>query len=551
MPMRLSFITLSLAIAAGLHAPAAQAQDARTAPMGGDIIESRIDSGFLHATARDAGTVVFQTHVHEPGAAWIRLRFEDVQLPGVHGSGTESVLRLTSMLDGAVQELDAIELMQWQNSSAYFNGDTVLIEVVNRGTAGVHNFRMSEFVAGPDAGVPAEVQRSICFGIDDRELSDDPRVARIAPIGCTGWMIDDCNNCFLTAGHCTGSGSQVVQFNVPLSNPNGSWNNPHPDDQYAIDQSSMQSNGGQGIGNDWAYFGAFPNSNTGLRPAEAQGDYFELISPPAVTGQPIRVTGYGTVSSPVPGTWNSVQKTHVGPFAINSGNRIGYTTDTTGGNSGSPVILDSTGQAIGIHTHAGCGSSGGANNGTSSRHPSLQDALANPLGVCCGGEPEPPAPFDLLYPADEAEAVERNPVMSWQAADNTWYYKIWVADNPELQDAVVDGFQTANTQISLPPNYLDEGTTYYWQVEAMASNGLTRLGTPQLATFTTVGSLVPCLGDTDGNGSIDLADLNAVLATFGATGGGEGSLEGDVDGNGSVDLADLNIVLAAFGTTCP
>ncbi len=543
-------LLVSLAIAsAALALTTADAQEAVTAPMGGDVMEARIDSGMIQATGRETEQVLFQSHVHEPGAAWIRLQFDDVRLPGSHNSGTESVLRLTSMLDGAVQELDAIELLQWQNSSAYFNGDTVLIEVVNRGTPGIHHFRMSEFIAGPDAGVPAEVQRSICLGTDDRELSNDPRVARIAPIGCTGWIIDDCNNCFLTAGHCTGSGSQVVQFNVPLSNPNGSWNNPHPDDQYPIDQSSMQSNGGQGVGNDWAYFGAFPNSNTGLRPVEAQGSSFQLIAPPPVSGQPIRITGYGTVSSPVPGTWNSVQKTHVGPFAIRNGNRIGYTTDTTGGNSGSPVILESTGQAIGIHTHGGCNSGGGANNGTSYLNPGLQDALANPQGICCAGEPEPPSPFSLLSPADGAEGIERNPVVRWEAAENTWYYRISMADNPEFVNAVVDGFTTANTQINLPPNYLDEGTTYYWQVEALATNGLIRMGDPALATFTTVGSLLPCPGDTDGSGSIDLADLNAVLAAFGTT--GEGVLPGDADGNGSVDLADLNLVLAAFGSDCP
>ncbi|MFI4853551.1 MAG: M12 family metallo-peptidase, partial [Phycisphaerales bacterium JB065] len=53
-----------------------------------------------------------------------------------------------------------------------------------------------------------------------------------------------------------------------------------------------------------------------------------------------------------------------------------------------------------------------------------------------------------------------------------------------------------------------------------------------------------CSGDLDGNGSIDLADLNLVLANFG---GGTG---GDANGDGNTDLADLNIVLAAFGTDC-
>jgi V8-like Glu-specific endopeptidase len=540
--------TLIAALAAGFAlAPLSLSQEAITAPAGGTLVPARIDSGFVRTVGREAGEVVFQSHVHEPGASWIRLHFEDVQLAGVAGSDTDSVLRLTSLLDGAVQELDSIELVQWQNSSAYFNGDTVLIEVVARGASGINSLRMSEFVAGPDAGVPADVQRSICGGVDDRELSDDPRAARLAPIGCTTWMIDDCNNCFLTAGHCTGSGSQVVQFNVPLSNPNGSWNNPHPDDQYPVDQNSMQSNGGQGVGNDWAYFGAFPNSNTGLRPAEAQGDFFVLASPPQASGQQIRITGYGTVSSPVPGSWNSVQKTHVGPFSLNTGTRLSYATDTTGGNSGSPVILEASGAAIGIHTHAGCNSGGGANNGTSILNPSLQDALANPLGVCCEGDPQPPGPFELTTPASGSEDVDRGPVMEWAEAENVWYYTIRVADNPEFSDPVVDDFETVNTQINLPPDFLDEGTAYYWQVEAISPSGSVRFATPEIATFTTVEAELPCLGDTDGNGAVDLADLNAVLGNFGQS----GNLLGDVNGDDLVDLLDLNIVLGAFGVPCP
>lgn len=49
-------------------------------------------------------------------------------------------------------------------------------------------------------------------------------------------------------------------------------------------------------------------------------------------------------------------------------------------------------------------------------------------------------------------------------------------------------------------------------------------------------------GDINGDGSVDLADLNAVLSQF----GGPGSA--DIDGNGIVDLGDLSVVLFNFGT---
>src|SRR5690606_4743604 len=123
-------------------------------------------------------------------------------------------------------------------------------------------------IAGPAQPLGVD---TICGPTDDRTLSSDQRVGRNQPTGCTSWLINDCNHCFLTAGHCAGSGLQVVQFNVPLSTSGGSLQHPGPQDQYAVDSGSLQSNGGQGVGNDWAYFGVFDNSTTGLTPHQANG----------------------------------------------------------------------------------------------------------------------------------------------------------------------------------------------------------------------------------------------------------------------------------------
>lgn len=58
-----------------------------------------------------------------------------------------------------------------------------------------------------------------------------------------------------------------------------------------------------------------------------------------------------------------------------------------------------------------------------------------------------------------------------------------------------------------------------------------------------------CIGDADGNGTVNLDDLNAVLTTFGqSVTPGTG---GDVDGNGTVNLDDLNLVLTNFGACNP
>jgi len=336
-----------------------------------------LDSGWAenNGPARD---VVVSFPVFMEGAAWMRLYFEDLTLSGDLLAGTGSILRMTALADGAIQEMDSRHVDQWRKSSAYFNGDTVLVEIVAQPGTGWNRAAMARV----DVGLSPVVEPSICGTLDDRVLSSDPRSARILPIGCTGWLINDCGQCFLTAGHCTG-GTEVVQFNVPLSNSDGSLNQPHPDDQYMVDAASLQSNGGQGTGDDWGYFGAFPNSNTGLTAGQAQGSTFVLVPPPSVTGNDIRITGYGTDSSP--STSNQVQQTHMGPMVTNSGTLVQYATDTTGGNSGSPVIWEQTGEAVGIHTHGGCGSTGGQNSGTSSSHPGLQGALASPLGVCGSG----------------------------------------------------------------------------------------------------------------------------------------------------------------------
>jgi V8-like Glu-specific endopeptidase len=222
---------------------------------------------------------------------------------------------------------------------------------------------------------------SQCGATDDRLPSTDPRAGRILPVGCTGWLINDCSECYLTAGHCS-SNMSVVEFNVPASSSGGGLNHPSPDDQYAVDAASIQSNGGQGVGDDWAYYGTFPNPNTGLNAGQAQGSTYILGTAPSVSGNDIRITGFGVDSTP--SSRNQTQQTLVGPFSVNNGTHLGYATDTEGGNSGSPVIWEQTGAAIGIHTHGGCSSSGGYNSGTNANHPDLQAALANPLGVCLG-----------------------------------------------------------------------------------------------------------------------------------------------------------------------
>ncbi len=372
---------VSIVLACGL-ALAANGQSTQPLPLSQYDAEFDFNSGPVVNTGGELAPVISEV-VSIPGADWLRLRFDEVSLAGQKELGNDSYLRITSLEDGAVQFLDKVAIQQWRYTSAYFNGDTVLVELMAHPNSGVNELSMSTVIAG----TPPTVGESICGSTDDRVLSSDPRAARALPIGCTAWMIDDSEHCFLTAGHCNGGGNSdinVIQFNVPLSSscsfPSG-LNHPGPEDQYASDAASQQSNGGLGVGNDWGYLGVFPNSNTGLKPWQVSGTWFTLNNANPTASQ-ARVTGYGSVSSPVSCTWYAVQKTHAGPFVGLSSTTLNYGMDTTGGNSGSPVIDEATGNAIGIHTHGGCSSSGGANAGTWANHPALQAALANPQGVC-------------------------------------------------------------------------------------------------------------------------------------------------------------------------
>lgn len=388
---------LQRAIPALLIVLAAGAAAAKS-PLPHRYVAVAVDSGAVRNLGAERATVFAET-VEVEGAGWLRLYFADTVLGAAPAAGgAETVLRLTSLEDGAVQHHTAKTLAQWRGSSAFFNGDAVRVELIADPAAEASRVRIREVMAGEAPAAP----ETICGPTDDRIESFDDRSARVVPVGCSVWLIDDAHGCFLTAGHCITGDFDVVEFNVPLSDANGAVNHPPPADQYPVAAPSLQSLNG-GIGNDWAYFGTFPNTETERTPVEVQGTTYVLGTPPTVPGgQTLRVTGYGTTDGVLaPLTLNQVQKTHTGPLTSIGGTSLQYAVDTTGGNSGSAVLDEASGEAIGIHTHAGCSVGGGANNGTSLAQAGLQNALAVPLGVCAGGPP----PLRVLLASPIADPV--------------------------------------------------------------------------------------------------------------------------------------------------
>lgn len=375
------FVSLAPFSSASAQLAFDQTAVARNVPLEEIPIRVAVDSGPVLAPARADGApeLVFSTEVGATGSSWVRLQFDEVLLSGSSELGNDAFLWITSLADGAVQIMTQRDLERWQYTSAYFNGDTVRVELFAYPGAGKNRVSMDTIMTGS----PNPLPMSLCAE-DDRELSFDNRSARVLPAQCTAFMIDDQTHNFLTAGHCR-NGLNVVQFNVPMSTAGGGLVNPGPEDQYPVDPSSIQFKFA-GLGDDWAYFGVFPNSNTGLTPYQAEGVFHTLaVAAPPVTNQTIRITGYGVDTTPA--MYNSVQQTSTGPYTERVGSIIRYFVDTTSGNSGSAVIDLTTGLCIGIHTNGGCTiAGGGANQGTAIQNNNLQNALANPLGVAAAAD---------------------------------------------------------------------------------------------------------------------------------------------------------------------
>jgi hypothetical protein len=199
--------------------------------------------------------------VSVPGASSLRVHFRPGSL------AEDGAIRVTSRLDGQAQVLDAAALEAWSNSSAYFNGDTVIVDLVGL----VRERALVERVE-PGAGTDPLAAGGgcqfcgICGKTDDRVPTDELWVARLLPSRCTAFVIDR-DGCMVTAGHCAGAGL-VAQFNVPPSDHNCGVHHPPIADQFPLTVLEFES---AGPGADWAILQAGANS-LGQTPFERYGE---------------------------------------------------------------------------------------------------------------------------------------------------------------------------------------------------------------------------------------------------------------------------------------
>lgn len=403
LPALLGLLALSVPLAAQVQAPPHHVE------------YMQVDSGRHDNPTPVDGVVWRQLVTASAGTPWMRLHFARAAL------GKDSELRMTAVRDGATMRMRSEHVVQWANTSAYFNGEAVLVELVAGPNTAGNQVVIQEVMAGEAQPM---VPDTICGTTDNRIPSADPRTGRIDPLGCTGWIIDfpvgSNDKVHLSAGHCYGTG-QVLAFEVPSSAANCALAFPPPSKQFAIDTASSQS-ADTIIGNDYWAFRCFPNSTTGLTSFQEQGSAFDLAVALPALNTTLRNYGYGLdgtdtnsaaggnascscASANGTGTRNQVQQTHTGPLVSISGNRLNYAFDTCGGNSGSPVIDNTTGLAIGIHTNGGCTTTAGTtNSGTSILNAGLQTAI---LAVAL-----PVAPNDACLAAIDVGVGRNGPFSS-------------------------------------------------------------------------------------------------------------------------------------------
>jgi len=294
----------------------------------------------LNSATIKPGEPVFGEQLVVPESAWLRVYFDGVQLsPG-------SFIRITSALDGESQDLDSEALALWENTSAFFNGDTLAVELFLAAGAdpAANHFSIAQVLRERGNAQSPEQFCGIC-GPDDRFPSNQPWAGRMMPVGCTGTIYDP-NSCIVSAGHCVSSGL-VIQFNVPSSNSDCSLRNPPVEDQFPITNFLYEN---AGVGNDWSVLTTGPN-NVGQKIYDRYGVTIPIAYAPAKRDDTANVWGYA-IDDECTRT-QTQQDSNGGPILGAGETNYSFNIDITFGNSGSSLIRN--GEIIGIVTHCSTG----------------------------------------------------------------------------------------------------------------------------------------------------------------------------------------------------
>jgi len=351
-------------------AGSASAQSTLQAPVG-QIVPFVQDTGFIDNPTNQPLIVASFPLIVE-NSAWLRAYMEDAVLPD------GSSVRFTSMTDGETQTLTAKGLTIWSNTSAYFNGDTLLVELIAGPNTQGNRIQIKRL--GIDTGVHPAGGAGQCgiIGPDDRTLSNESWSGRIMPVGCSATVYCNSGGGLITAGHCLDGQSQLVMhFNVPASSGNCDTNAPPVADQFPVTNFQF-ANGG--VGNDWGVMTVGTNGG-GQTPFVRYGTFRPLAPNPAGNGATASIWGYGLDTTCVR---SQVQQFSPGGVTSVQGAYYDISNDVRGGNSGSGY-LNGFGQVFGVVTHCRVG---GPNISQRIDLPAFVAARAS-LNPCAGGGTPP------------------------------------------------------------------------------------------------------------------------------------------------------------------
>ena len=128
-------------------------------------------------------------------------------------------------------------------------------------------------------------------------------------------------------------------------------------------------------------------------------------------------------------------------------------------------------------------------------------------------------------------------------ANHVFYYNRSIAATPApSQGNAINTITGATTYNSTVDIIRANGAALFVQVYKVETVSYTIVGFGE-ARATPNGKI----GDIDGNGDVNAADLSILLANFGKTGYEITYPTADIDGNGDINAADLSILLANFG----
>lgn len=325
-------------------------------PLGMDVAYS-LDTGALD-NAGGTASLAYSTSITLPGADWLRLHFETADLE--YGS----YLLVTSTRDAQTHRLDAAAMDNWQNSTAYLNGDTLDLQLFAGPRSRGNRVTIKTLEAGyrRPSTRGADGQCGVC-GADERTPSAENWVGRTMPVACTGSIICE-DSTMISAGHCAGNG-QVIQFNLPPNaSPGCGTVNPPIADQFPV---TLMNSSNQGPGNDWSIYKCGTN-NLGQHPYERYGQLRRPAAAIPPVGTATEVVGYGV---DLTCALTQTQQRSPGSLMAWDNGIIRYTNDMRPGNSGSPCTAN--GYVIGIVTH--CSYTCINNIGTNITHPFLAAAL--------------------------------------------------------------------------------------------------------------------------------------------------------------------------------